>query len=87
MAINLAPSVWRRGFGTVLLRETVERLRQDFTEATLWVLHANDRARKFYETQGWRQDSAEKHDDQLTGFPLHEVRYRLPLSVVESVER
>ena len=88
MAINLAPSCWRRGFGQVLLRETVERLRRGrFTELTLWVVHANDRARKFYEAQGWRQDGAEKHDDSLTGFPLHEVRYRLPLSMVESVQQ
>jgi hypothetical protein len=29
---------------------------------------------------GWRLDvGAERHDDELTGFPLHEVRYRVPL--------
>jgi GNAT superfamily N-acetyltransferase len=80
MAINLAPACWRRGLGTFLLAETIERLRsRHFFEATLWVLAANARARAFYEARGWRADGTEKHDSQLTGFPLHEVRYRLPL--------
>ena len=80
MAINLSPACWRRGLGTILLAETVERLRRrNFPEATLWVLAANARARRFYEAQGWRVDGHERHDAQLTGFPLHEVRYRLAL--------
>jgi GNAT superfamily N-acetyltransferase len=77
IAINLLPSHWRRGLGRVLLEETGRRLHQEgFSDATLWVLHDNDRARQFYEAMGWRSDGAEKHDDKLTGFPLHEVRYR-----------
>ena len=80
MAINLHPSWWRRGQGRELLRETQQRLSaQGFSEATLWVLHGNARARQFYETQGWRTDGAEQHDDKLTGFALHEVRYRVAL--------
>jgi ribosomal protein S18 acetylase RimI-like enzyme len=80
MAINLSPACWRRGIGKILLAETVERLRRrNFPEATLWVLVANARARAFYEAQGWRADGHAKHDAKLTGFPLHEVRYRLPL--------
>jgi ribosomal protein S18 acetylase RimI-like enzyme len=81
IAINLHPSSWRRGLGRDLLRETLQRLRaQGFSEATLWVLHGNARARQFYEAQGWRLDGAEKHDDTLTGFAIHEVRYRMALS-------
>ena len=80
IAINLLPSCWRRGLGRELLRETLQRLRgRGFSEATLWVLHGNASARQFYEAQGWRLDGAEKHDDKLTGFPLHEVRYRVTL--------
>jgi ribosomal protein S18 acetylase RimI-like enzyme len=61
----------------MLLEETLRRLQQKgFADATLWVLHDNTRARRFYEAMGWQQDGGEKHDDQLTGFPLHEVRYR-----------
>jgi ribosomal protein S18 acetylase RimI-like enzyme len=80
IAINLHPSVWRRGLGRGLLRETQQRLSErGFSEATLWVLHGNTRARKFYEALGWRLDGVEKHDDKLTGFALHEVRYRIAL--------
>jgi GNAT superfamily N-acetyltransferase len=80
MAINLHPSCWRRGLGRELLRETEQRLsRRGFLDATLWVLHGNARARQFYEALGWRPDGAEKHDDKLTGFSLHEVRYRVAL--------
>jgi ribosomal protein S18 acetylase RimI-like enzyme len=81
IAINLHPSGWRRGMGRELLRETQQRLHgRGFSEATLWVLHGNARARQFYEAQGWRLDDAEKHDDTLTGFALHEVRYRIALT-------
>jgi ribosomal protein S18 acetylase RimI-like enzyme len=81
IAINLHPASWRRGLGRQLLRETQQRLRaRGFSDATLWVLHGNARARQFYEALGWRLDGAEKHDDKLTGFALHEVRYRVALA-------
>ena len=81
IAINLHPASWRRGLGRQLLRETQLRLRaKGFSDATLWVLHGNARARQFYEALGWRLDGAEKHDDKLTGFALHELRYRAVLS-------
>jgi GNAT superfamily N-acetyltransferase len=80
IAINLHPSWWRRGLGRELLRETQQRLcGRGFSEATLWVLHGNASARQFYEALGWRLDGVEKHDDKLTGFALHEVRYRVTL--------
>ena len=80
IAINLHPSCWRRGLGRELLRETQQRLcGLGFSDATLWVLHANASARQFYEASGWRLDGVEKQDDKLTGFALHEVRYRVAL--------
>ena len=83
-AINLHPSCWRRGLGRVLLRETQQRLGgQGFNAATLWVLHENAPARRFYEALGWRLDGGEKHDDKLTGFALHEVRYRVTLPAID----
>ena len=88
IAINLHPSGWRRGMGRQLLRETQQRLgERGFSEATLWVLHANARARRFYEAAGWRLDGLEKHDDTLTGFPLHEVRYRIALDASTNLKR
>lgn len=81
IALNLHPAWWRRGLGRELLRETQQRLRgRGFLEATLWVLHGNARARRFYEARGWRLDGVEKHDDTLTGFVLHEIRYRIALA-------
>jgi GNAT superfamily N-acetyltransferase len=81
IAINLHPSWWRRGLGRELLHETQRRLSGlGFSEATLWVLHGNKSARQFYEALGWRFDGGEKHDETLTGFALHEVRYRVALS-------
>ena len=50
------------------------------SQATLWVVHGNASARQFYEARGWRLDGVEKHDDGLTGFALHEVRYRVALA-------
>lgn len=80
IAINLLPTHWRRGLGRALLDESARRLQlQGFADATLWVLHGNTRARAFYESLGWQVDGAEKYDDALTGFPLHEVRYRREL--------
>lgn len=81
IAINLHPAQWRRGRGRELLGHTLRRLeRRGCQDASLWVLHGNANARRFYEALGWKADGAEKRDDKLTGFTLHEVRYRMALS-------
>ncbi len=49
-----------------------------FTEATLWVMDTNVRARRFYEIAGWSTDGGEK-DELFRGAPIHEVRYRRSL--------
>lgn len=79
-AINLDPSYWRMGLGRALLAVTVSRLREaGFIDATLWVLHGNDRARRFYEALGWSADGAEKRDPITPSVIVHEVRYRRAL--------
>ena len=81
LAINLDPAYWRRGLGRTLLREAMARLTTaGFSEATLWVLRGNDRARRFYEALGWQFDGTERVLTELTGSPLHEVRYRADLT-------
>lgn len=81
IAINLHPAWWRQGLGRQLLQAAVAQLAEaGYSEATLWVLAGNQRARRFYESLGWSADGAEKQDDTLTGSPLHEVRYRLAWS-------
>lgn len=78
-SIYLSPDAWGRGGGRLLLDQVIASLREGtFTEATLWVLDTNRRARRFYEAAGWLTDGAEKTDDRR-GFPLTEVRYRRPL--------
>ena len=49
-----------------------------FREATLWVLDTNERARRFYETDGWRLDGTDKRD-AIGEMQVKEVRYRRPL--------
>lgn len=75
-AIYLLPDFWGQGVGKALMRAGSESLRGfGFTEATLWVLGTNERARRFYEAVGWAPDGASKRDDSR-GFPITEVRYR-----------
>lgn len=75
-AAYVTPHVWRQGVGRRLLAEAERVLRADgFTDATLWVLDTNLRARAFYEAAGWAADGAEK-SDSLHGTEVREVRYR-----------
>jgi len=45
----------------------------------LWVVDANERARRFYERHGWTAEGIEKVDTVL-GAMVTEVRYRRSLS-------
>lgn len=75
-AINLHPDRWRQGFGSALLKEATNRLREfGHSVALLWVVRENDRARRFYERYGWTPDGGEKSDD-FRGATVTEVRYR-----------
>jgi GNAT superfamily N-acetyltransferase len=78
-AIYLLAALWGQGIGRALMDAALYSLRQTgFTEATLWVLDTNERARHFYEAGGWTADGATKQDDRR-GFPVTEVRYRRAL--------
>jgi GNAT superfamily N-acetyltransferase len=70
------PAHWRKGVGSALMATAIERLTQaGHSEAVLWVLAGNLRARAFYEAHGWVADGAEKTYD-LEGGRYPEVRYR-----------
>jgi ribosomal protein S18 acetylase RimI-like enzyme len=74
-SIYLAAERWRRGGGTQLLDAAVSAMTAaGYTNATLWVLEGNDRARAFYEARAWVHDGAVKVDDQGS-FRLRELRY------------
>lgn len=79
-AINLHPDNWRQGLGRQLLAHaTAELVQLGFKAAVLWVETNNDRARRFYESEGWLFDGTERIDT-VQGATVNEVRYRRPLS-------
>ncbi|OBI06341.1 GNAT family N-acetyltransferase [Mycobacterium scrofulaceum] len=77
MALYVDPAHVGAGVGALLLTAARARLRAvGVTEAVLWVLDANIRARRFYERDGWRPDEACRtrlFGDQTSRL----VRYRL----------
>lgn len=76
LAIYLLPSAWGQGAGAQLCRQALTRLRQQgFTEVTLWVLHNNTRAIRFYELAGFQADGAAK-TERWSDVVLEERRYR-----------
>jgi ribosomal protein S18 acetylase RimI-like enzyme len=78
-ALYVLPEHWDRGIGRELMAAGLDALAAaGFSEAMLWVLEANERARRFYEKGGWLADGAVKQDEGF-GFPICEVRYRRPL--------
>lgn len=75
-AIYAAPDAWATGTGRALMGNAVEELaRLGYTDAVLWVLDSNERARRFYALAGWEEDGASKTDGSR-GFDITEVRYR-----------
>ncbi len=79
VAIYAAPAAWGTGAGRALMDAAVAELRTlGFTDAILWVLDTNARARRFYELAGWIPDGAEK-DEVWRSAPIHELRYTRPI--------
>ncbi len=67
------------GWGGRLHDAGLDRLRAlGTTEARLWVLEDNARARAFYERRGW-EATGDRQDVPLVGAVLPEVRYRRAL--------
>lgn len=73
----VVPAEWGRGAGGALHDEAVEVLRGHGPRAQLWVLEQNARARRFYESRGWRDDGG-RCNSQFPPHPL-ELRYSLDL--------
>jgi ribosomal protein S18 acetylase RimI-like enzyme len=49
-----------------------------FDQATLWVLHTNVRARRFYDAAKWRPDGATRQEE-IGAVPITEVLCHRPL--------
>ena len=78
-ALYLDPDFLGRGIGLRVIEQVqADMAAAGFTEATLWVLERNDRARRFYERCGWAADSGRKVDERPAG-TLFEMRYRRQL--------
>ena len=78
--LYVSPGAWHGGVGTALLAAAGDVLAEaGFTTGTLWVLDVNDRARRFYERNGWTADGATKEHDWVA-FVATDVRYRRSLA-------
>jgi GNAT superfamily N-acetyltransferase len=78
-AIYLLPGAWSQGIGRRLMDAALACLAEvGFSQATLWVLDSNARARRFYEAGGWSADGA-REVDESRGFLLAQMRYRRSL--------
>ena len=63
-ALYVDPDRYRGGVGRLLMSEARERLAEaGFDEAILWVLQGNERARSFYEGEGWKPDGATREEN------------------------
>lgn len=77
-AIYVSPDRWGRGQGRTLFSHATNRLASfGYSEAILWVLESNRRARRFYEIAGWIADGGTKLETRPNGMELREVRYRI----------
>jgi len=74
-AIYVEPAAWSSGTGRSLMdRAVAELVALGFSDAVLWVLESNARARRFYERAGWAVDGATKVETRGE-VVLNEVRY------------
>ena len=77
-ALYLVETAWGAGLGRKMLAVGTDCLvRRGFAGAVLWVLRDNERARRFYEKQGWSFDEGEK--DCFGGADAPALRYRRSL--------
>lgn len=66
--LYVLPEWWSRGVGRSLHDHVLDRLRAaGSTRCHLWALEHNDRARRFYERLGWREDGTSR----VVPFPPH----------------
>jgi GNAT superfamily N-acetyltransferase len=63
-ALYVDPDRHRGGVGRLLMAEARRRLAvAGYSDAFLWVLDGNDRAREFYEREGWVPDGARREEN------------------------
>jgi GNAT superfamily N-acetyltransferase len=78
-ALYVEPSSWGTGIGRALIAAARARLSgQHFADAVLWVLRGNERAARFYRSDGWLSDGS-RREAEVWGIVVHEERYRRSL--------
>lgn len=78
-ALYVTPAWWSTGTGRSLMERALAALEADgYQRAVLWVLAANNRARRFYERAGFTTDGESNILAGLGG--VLEVRYARPLA-------
>ncbi|HLF60202.1 MAG TPA: GNAT family N-acetyltransferase [Acidimicrobiia bacterium] len=81
LAIYVDPAHWRQGMGAALLTAGEIKLAGDgFERALLWVVERNERARAFYERQGWVKGRPIRLET-IGGTEVTEVRYERDLTL------
>jgi ribosomal protein S18 acetylase RimI-like enzyme len=78
IGLHVLPSLWSQGIGSALHDSAVAELSNaGYSAAGLWVIAANQRARRMYEKRGWvLRPRVEQNDHGVI-----EVRYRRDLPV------
>lgn len=71
-SVYVVPEAWGSGVARDLLETALESMRaRGATEAVLWVVEENGRARHFYEREGWTADGA----NRVSELGPRELRY------------
>ena len=79
-AVYVASGYWGKGVGRSLCVQAEQHLRtKGFIAVTLWVLKDNERAVKFYQSNGFVLDIGATKEIERGGKTLSEVRFRKPL--------
>ena len=77
-ALYVDPGHWSGGVGRALLQRARQRLTErGLRSISLWVLAANVRAIRFYETAGFTLDAGSAQVFELGGRSVQELRYTL----------
>jgi ribosomal protein S18 acetylase RimI-like enzyme len=86
LAIYVHPRHWGTGIGRDLIAAGEERMRKlGNSQAVLWVLEDNPRARRFYEAAGWTADGS-RRPIEIGGVEVPEVRYAKSLGGIEGTQ-
>lgn len=77
ICIHSLPDNWGKGYGTKMMEEVLGDIRAaGYTKVMLWVFTGNDRARRFYEAQGFVTYGKTK-----PCFETQEIRYERDLQI------